>query len=620
MRACRMYGTFVMVAGVIMKIRVLFRLEPVFFALVLGRFSPALSQHIIDFSQQPADVTIMGRLDEQALGSSLFIGDLNGDGMNDLVVGAPGADGTNNPGPGEVFVFWGRSHWPSQIDLRADRADVTITGRHADDRFGQALLMTDVNGDGRDDLIIGAPGTNVGARTKTGAVYVLFGRTEWPGRLYMDSTRVDLLFLGQEPEEQLGNALAAGDLNADGRTDLILAAWMGSYPGMIANGKVYAFLQVDSLPGVISLLETAADVTIFGKNNNDLLGVSLAATDFNGDGYDDILIGDHKANTPTGLDAGVAYAIQGQSSMPDTLWLRQQAPSLLIMGASRFDYLGVAMITADLNDDGAQDWLIGAWQAHHIGSTEYNGGVFAFYGHDVFPDTIDLWRDAADVRFYGTDPLGFLGSALAAGDMTGDGRIDVALAAPRAEVDGQTDAGRVYILTTDRRWTAEWFVGPQVARLTLQTRSKSAFLGAALACGDINGDGFDDLIIGAPGESRCGVARVVFGSPVLSVGANNAGIPIPRQFRIIGPNPNPFRRTTLLRVEFLQPAKQLEVRLYDLLGRVLWARRFSPAVTGMLQFQLDFTKSPLSALPAGIYWLSVETAFQRRVKRLVYLR
>ncbi|MDQ7054351.1 MAG: FG-GAP-like repeat-containing protein [candidate division KSB1 bacterium] len=504
--------------------------------------------------------------------------------------------------------------------MNTGRADVSISGRHPGDRFGQALFATDVNGDGVDDLIIGAPGTTADVRANAGAVYVLFGRAEWPSHLPMDSTESDILFWGREPEEQLGNAVASGDINADGRADLILAAWMGSYPGMIANGKVYVFWTVDSLSGLMDLLETPADLTVFGKNNNDFAGVSIAAADFDGDGHDDILIGDHKANTPAGLDAGVAYAVKGAVRMADTLWFRERPPSLLIMGPSQFDHFGFAMIAADLNGDGLRDWLVGARQANPVAGIENGGSVYAFFGHDAFPDTLDLSQNAADIHFYGTDAFGFLGSALAAGDVNGDGLADVVLAAPRATVNARRDAGRVYVLIAGENWPAEWQVNEQTARLTLQISAEAAFFGAALGIGDINGDGLDDLVVGAPGEDQTGIARVLFGSRVLQIANSDRRAVLPQQFRIIGLNPNPFQQTTLLHIELLQPTAQLRLRVFDLLGREVFSKRLSHQPPGMLRVRLNFAAEPLSALPAGIYWLMVETPSQRQVKRLVYLR
>src|SRR5262249_25435162 len=133
------------------------------------------SQH--DFAEDPADVTILGAADASSsakgggAGSSVAIGDLDGDGIDDLVIGAPSDNGF-----GQVHIFFGRFNPKETIDLANKAADVTIRGEALDDQFGSSLAIGDINGDGKADLIIGAPTADASRNAPdSGKVYAIFG-------------------------------------------------------------------------------------------------------------------------------------------------------------------------------------------------------------------------------------------------------------------------------------------------------------------------------------------------------------------------------------------------------------------------------------------------------------
>ncbi|MFP6661383.1 MAG: FG-GAP-like repeat-containing protein, partial [Myxococcota bacterium] len=251
-------------------------------------------------SQSDRNVLVKGATDNDYIASNsaqdphgVRVCDLNGDGYGDLVVGAP-----RYSSYGRVYVVFGEEElWDSSFDLLSD-ADFTVTGSSTSRDISGSLACGDIDGDGVEDLVIGAPGANSSA----GAVYVVFGSASLSGDLDLASESADVTVIGVAGGTgELGRDVVVADFNDDGFGDLVLGN-PGADPdpdglGPRADAGMVHVLFGSATPATsVDLATSAADVTIHGVSENGVhppanIGQRVDAGDFNGDGIEDIVFG-----------------------------------------------------------------------------------------------------------------------------------------------------------------------------------------------------------------------------------------------------------------------------------------------------------------------------------------
>ncbi len=341
------------------------------------------------------DLSLTGIAGE-AFGSSVSTaGDLNGDGYADVIVGAPYSNGT-----GRAYVFYGGPGAHINPDL-------TFTTAGAGNYFGGSVSTAgDVNGDGYGDVIIGAFTTPV-AGPEQGRAYVYYGGSS-------PDVAADLVFTGAAEYDYFGQSVStAGDVNKDGFSDLIVGAYGNDAGGMTA-GRAYIFFGG---PGA----DAIADVVLTGAAANDTFGGAVStAGDVNGDGFADVVVGASGKNSGT----GAAYVFYG-GSPPNNV------ADITLNGAAASDAYGYSVSTAgDVNGDGYADFVVGAFLNDAGG---FDAGRAYVYRGGLSADNI------ADYTLTGTTNDYFGYSVSSAGDVNGDGYAEViagahALGAGRADV------------------------------------------------------------------------------------------------------------------------------------------------------------------------------------------
>ena len=228
---------------------------------------------VIDLDSASADLTVYGDDAGDWSGFSVAAGDINGDTVDDLIIGAYRADRAGGTDSGETYVVYGGGSLPATIDLDSTAADLTVYGDDADDGSGISVAAGDINGDTTDDLIIGAisadgsgagtacgPG-QVGDRCYAGETYVIYGGDSLPTTIDLNTASADLTVYGDDAND-LSGIVAAGEINGDGTDDLIIGAPFADTAGGTAAGETYVIYGGPGLPTTIDLNTASAGLTV----------------------------------------------------------------------------------------------------------------------------------------------------------------------------------------------------------------------------------------------------------------------------------------------------------------------------------------------------------------------
>lgn len=432
------------------------------------------------------------QLDAQFGVSVASAGDVNGDGYSDVIIGAWVYDDAGNTNEGRAYVYHGSasglSATPNWIGDDADQANAL---------FGETVASAgDVNGDGYSDVIIGADNYDDGPNSNEGRAFVYHGSAsglsaapDWVGD---DADQANAFF---------GVSLnSAGDVNGDGYGDVIVGAIGMTDGGNPSEGKAYVY------HGSASGLSTSPNSTPDDADQaNAWFGWSVAsAGDVNGDGYSDVIIGAPTFDDSPNTDEGRAFVYHGSPAGVNA------TPSSTPDDANQAGvWFGECVAVAgDVNGDGYSDVIISARLYDDAGNTD-EGRAFVYHGSSsglsTSPNSTPDDADQAGATF------GI--SVASAGDVNGDGYSDVIIGARLYDDGGNTDEGRAFVY-----YGSSTGLNASPGSTPDDADQPGAYFGYTVACaGDVNGDGYSDVVIGAylyddGGNANEGKAFVYYGN------------------------------------------------------------------------------------------------------------
>ena len=449
------------------------------------------------------------------------VGDVNGDGRYDFLIGAPSASPNGQGQAGQSYVVFGQHSFSSPFELSSLNGNngFTINGAVAGDQSGYAVAsVDDVNGDGKHDIMISAPTASPSGRTSAGQTYVIYGNSTFPATFELSNLNGSNGFTvnGINAGDRAGFPMTSGDINNDGRSDLMLAA-----PGVNA-GQVYIIYGKSTFSSKFELsnLTALSGLTINGVASGDQLGNMFGTGDINGDGKNDLAIGARFASPNGKANAGQAYVVYVKA-------LLEQQSILELSGISSFtgrvyngvnagDQAGISFASGDVNHDGLKDLIFGAY--HASPGALQSGQVYVVYGQrgtssgPIELSSLNPLTTGFVINGIGTDYTR-IGSAVSVGDFDADGIGDIVIGGSgRLCCSVPAPAYLIY---------GKNFTVP-VDLSTLNATTGVTFAGIpgegalAVATGDINNDGIPDVIFGSAivspeGRTGAGQTCVIYG-------------------------------------------------------------------------------------------------------------
>ena len=395
-------------------------------------------------------------------------GDVNGDGYSDVIVGASYYD-NGQTDEGAAFIYQGSATGinPTSVAL--------LEANQAGALFGNAVAAAgDVNGDGYSDVIAGSNFYSNSA-THEGAAFIYHGAPSG-----LSTIPNDMLDDADQAGAYFGWSVAsAGDVNSDGYSDVIIGAFQ--YDGG-NNNEGRAFVYYGSAAG----LSPVPNVVLDDANQDLAFFVNSVASagDVNGDGYGDVIVGAWQYDEPGFGNEGRAYIYHGSSAGLSA------TPNTILDGVNQAGaHFGISVAGAgDVNGDGYADVIVGAY-LYDDGASINEGAAFVYHGSATGLSTVP--NSVLDDADQGGAQMGY--SVAGAGDVNGDGYSDVIVGANLYDQPGFTNEGRAFVYHGSVAG-----LGALPAAILDDANQANANFGCSVAsAGDVNGDGFSDVVVGA---------------------------------------------------------------------------------------------------------------------------
>jgi len=427
------------------------------------------------------------------------VGDVNNDGYDDIIIGAPGAENQ----AGKAYLILGRSDilW-TEFDL--SQVNASFIGENAWDWAGRWVSgVGDVNGDGYEDFAISAMYNDEGG-TDAGQTYLFFGGPNRKWKINTPLSQANVSFIGETSGDQSGHGVfGIGDTNNDGFDDFLISGMYNDEGGTDA-GQIYLFFGRPTNHWTISLSLTQANASYIGNGVGNTLGLDAAGVgDVNNDNFSDFVIGAWV--TENSIKIRKLYLILGGHT---NQWTMDQSVSQINASffndkdtnlASMFFSLDWISSAGDVNNDNYDDILFGVYEDDEGGNNA--GQTYLFLGQPTDFWTKNLSFSQANVSLIGQLTDGWSGSSVAGvGDVNNDGYDDFVIGSPgRYTIENASFSGQAHLILGKPLYQGALDVSLAKANVSFSGQSQGDGFGFHVSgVGDVNNDGFHDFAISAP--------------------------------------------------------------------------------------------------------------------------
>jgi len=460
-----------------------------------------------DLTTELYKVEFLGETAGEQFGSSLATGDINGDNIDDLVVGSPFYSSVDKTWNGKVSVFLGKSVIEkNSFDLKFDSPDVEIYGRGNGDQLGMAVDCGDFNRDGYDDILIGAYNASSGDNRPGKAFLILGWGDVASSTIDLVSGSADMEFTGDNNGDAFGMAVKMADINHDNIDDILIGAPFALSTVMTNNpdtGNVYVYFgskgYVNIVDGPINFIgEGSASIVFHGQKKGERFGSDIDVGNFIGNTFDDIAISAYFADGEIGKQAGKVYLYSGMRRYKKDIVTYDD----VLEGSKKYGWFGFSITSGAIGGDTYSDLFISSFP---YADRSQRGSAHVLFGRDHFsewnPDGLTknpfiVTFENSDYGLKGGRGDSFLGASVVVGDFDRDRRVDFAVGSPGIGVPKANDPGELYIYHT----------GKFSNRMPLEAKKDDYtslvvgdyaddWFGSKLLVLDYNHDGYDDLAV-----------------------------------------------------------------------------------------------------------------------------